>query len=373
MVSLVLIVSLLFSTFSSHFVEAANYSNYGYTMPASLSLNPVDACWRRNPKWATNRQALAQCAVGFGKAAMGGKQGAIYVVTNPSDDPRKPVPGTLRFGVNQAKPLWITFARDMVIVLKDELYMKSHKTIDGRGAKVEIANGPCITIQQVSHVIIHGLTIHSCKPNKGKEPDGDGIRVSGSSHVWIDHCHFSRCHDGLLDVILGSTAVTITNNFFTQHKKAMLLGHDDKYVADKKMKVTIAFNVFGPGLTERMPRVRHGYAHVANNRYDKWGLYAIGGSADPIIFSEGNYYVAPDRRDHKQVTARKPDGPVSKKWKWSTVKDVFLNGAIFVPSGGPPVQPMYKGGEAFKVAPGSLVPSLTASAGALRCVVGRIC
>lgn len=222
MASLVLIVSLLLATCSYPLVEAANYSHYGYAMPAKLSLNPVDACWRRNPKWATNRQALAQCAVGYGKAAMGGKQGQIYVVTNPSDDPRKPLPGTLRFGVNQPKPLWITFARDMVIVLKDELYMKSHKKIDGRGARVEIANGPCITIQGVSHVIIHGLTIHSCKPNKGKAPDGDGIRVAGSSHVWIDHCHFSKCHDGLLDVILGSTAVSITNNYFTQHKNVSI-------------------------------------------------------------------------------------------------------------------------------------------------------
>lgn len=34
----------------------------------------------------------------------------------------------------------------------------------------------------------------------------------------------------------------------------MLLGHNDGFVADKIMKVTIAFNSFGPGLIERMPR-----------------------------------------------------------------------------------------------------------------------
>ncbi|KAL1223266.1 putative pectate lyase 4 [Cardamine amara subsp. amara] len=141
MASLVLIVLFIFATFSSPFVEATNYSNYGYTMPASLSINPVDACWRRNPKWATNRQALAHSAVGFGKAAMGGKHGPIYVVTNPSDDPNKHIPGALRFGVIQTKPLWIRSAREMVIVLKDELYMKSHKKIDGRGAKWKLPTG----------------------------------------------------------------------------------------------------------------------------------------------------------------------------------------------------------------------------------------
>lgn len=42
-------------------------------------------------------------------------------------------------------------------------------------------------------------------------------------------------------------------------------------------------------------RVRYGYAHVANNRYDKWIMYAIGGSANPTILSEGNYFVASDQ------------------------------------------------------------------------------
>ncbi|GLJ28749.1 hypothetical protein SUGI_0566650 [Cryptomeria japonica] len=33
------------------------------------------------------------------------------------------------------------------------------------------------------------------------------------------------------------------------------------------MKVTVAFNHFGSGLIERMPRCRHGYVHVANREY----------------------------------------------------------------------------------------------------------
>lgn len=34
----------------------------------------------------------------------------------------------------------------------------------------------------------------------------------------------------------------------------MLLGHDDAYTEDKGMQVTVAFNRFGPGLVQRMPR-----------------------------------------------------------------------------------------------------------------------
>lgn len=48
-------------------------------------------------------------------------------------------------------------------------------------------------------------------------------------------------------------------------------------------------------------RVRLGYAHVANNRYDRWEMYAIGGSANPTIFSEGNYFMAPNNPSSKQV------------------------------------------------------------------------
>lgn len=42
--------------------------------------------------------------------------------------------------------------------------MKSYKTLDGRGAEVEIAYGPCIFRVLPADVIIHGISIHDCKP-----------------------------------------------------------------------------------------------------------------------------------------------------------------------------------------------------------------
>ena len=47
-------------------------------------------------------------------------------------------------------------------------------------------------------------------------------------------------------------------------------------------------------------RVRFGYAHVVNNQYDEWLMYAIGGSAGPTIFSEGNYFMASNDTAAKQ-------------------------------------------------------------------------
>ena len=48
-------------------------------------------------------------------------------------------------------------------------------------------------------------------------------------------------------------------------------------------------------------RVRFGYAHVVNNDYEPWGIYAIGGSMHPAIRSEGNRFLAPNDTFKKQV------------------------------------------------------------------------
>ena len=48
-------------------------------------------------------------------------------------------------------------------------------------------------------------------------------------------------------------------------------------------------------------RCRHGYFHVVNNDYTHWEMYAIGGSASPTIYSQGNRFLAPDTRFNKEV------------------------------------------------------------------------
>ncbi|KAM7503095.1 hypothetical protein LguiB_001999 [Lonicera macranthoides] len=42
-----------------------------------------------------------------------------------------------------------------------------------------------------------------------------------------------------------------------------------------------------------LPMCRPGYFHVVNNDYTHWEMYAIGGSAEPTINSQGNGYLAP--------------------------------------------------------------------------------
>ncbi|XP_072984984.1 probable pectate lyase 5 [Typha latifolia] len=342
--------------------------------------NPIDDCWRcSSSDWHTDRQRLADCAIGFGRGAVGGKGGPIYVVTSSADaDPVSPVPGTLRHAAIQEGPLWIVFSSSMTIRLSEELLVNSFKTLDGRGADVHIAGGACITLQYVSHVIIHNIHIHGCRPagnaNVRASPthsgwrtksDGDGVSLYGARDVWVDHCSISECADGLVDAIMGSTGITISNNYFSNHDDVMLMGHSDDYLPDSGMQVTIAFNRFGEGLVQRMPRCRRGYFHIVNNDYTYWEMYAIGGSANPTINSQGNRYTAPSDPNAKEVTKRVDaqegdwDG-----WNWRSEGDVMVNGAFFVPSGdGLGV----KYGKASSVDPksASLVDQITQNAGVI--------
>ena len=83
--------------------------------------------------------------------------------------------------------------------------------------------------------------------------------------------------------------------------QAILLGASDTFTEDKKMQVTVAFNRFDKGLVQRMPCVRFGFAHVVNNDYNQWEMYAIGGLQGPTILSQGNRFFASNNQNTKEV------------------------------------------------------------------------
>lgn len=243
--------------------EMLTYTNDD-SSTSCLTGNPIDDCWRCDPNWHLNRQRLADCGIGFGQYALGGKGGSYYVVTDSSDnDVINPHQGTLRWAVIQTEPLWIVFPTNMHIQLSQELIFNSFKTLDGRGANVHITGGGCITLQYITNVIIHNIHIHHCYQSGNTmirsspthfgyrtKSDGDGISIFGSRDLWIDHCSLSHCKDGLIDAVMGSTGITISNNFFSHHNEVMLLGHSDDYLPDSGMQVSILFvRLCGLGFT----------------------------------------------------------------------------------------------------------------------------
>ncbi|XP_057417419.1 probable pectate lyase P59 [Lotus japonicus] len=376
--------------FNKHVNENMNGSNNTrrgltskYTGPCTAT-NPIDSCWRCDPNWEKNRKKLADCAMGFGHGTTGGKAGKIYVVNDPSDHELiNPKPGTLRHAAIQKEPLWIIFAHDMTIKLSAELLLTDDKTIDARGANVHISHGAQITMQYVKNIIIHGLHIHDIKKSGGgmirdsvnhvgvrTQSDGDGISMFGATHVWIDHISLSNCDDGLVDAVEGSTAITISNCHLTHHNDVMLFGASDVFSGDKVSQITVAFNHFGQGLVQRMPRCRWGFFHVVNNDYTHWLMYAIGGSSHPTIISQGNRFIAPQNSAAKEVTKRDyaPES-VWKSWNWRSEGDLMMNGAFFVESGSKVANIKTD----IVAKPGTFAASLTRFAGALKCVVNKPC
>ncbi|MBA0746551.1 hypothetical protein Gogos_009059 [Gossypium gossypioides] len=188
----------------------------------------------------------------------------------------------------------------MTITLEQELIVTSDKTINARGANLEIFNGPSITVQFAKNVIIHGLQIHHINLAKdGKinddenhhglwgASDGDGVSRFGATNVWLDHLSLHHCAGGLIDV-------------------------------------TVALNHFSKGLVERMPRCRFGFIHVINNNYNHWFLYTIGSTSHPTIISQGNRYSAPGTFGAKEVTCRGFLKPAQwKNWNWVPQGEYF--------------------------------------------------
>lgn len=140
------------------------------------------------------------------------------------------------------------------------------------------------------------------------------------------------------------------------------------------MKVTIAYNHFGKGLTQRLPAVRFGFVHVVNNDYTQWKSYAIGGADGATIISQGNRFVAADGAC-KEVTKREivPES-IWRKWTWRSEGDLMLNGAYFRQSGNPHWAKTYKGYPLIPAKRAADVPKLTKYVGAsLNCKAGSPC
>lgn len=158
--------------------------------------------------------------------------------------------------------------------------------------------------------------------------------------------------------------------------QVMLLGANKNDKMDKSMQVTVAYNTFGPGLVQRMPRVRFGSVHVVNNDYTSgWAQYAIAGSECPTILSQGNIFNA--YKGSKLVTKRINDGGTScggpNKWDWRSEGDTFQAGAFFTSV------PMSWSSSAFAKTsstsprPTSMVHTMCRGSGPLNCRKGTRC
>ncbi|KAF9605522.1 hypothetical protein IFM89_017541 [Coptis chinensis] len=266
---------------------------------------------------------LPMCAVGFATGVTGGAAGSYYTVTRNDDtNTKNPAPGTLRHAVNYAGKnkggAWIVFNESMVIKLKEKLWIKSDTTIDGRGANVTIIQKGLV-LANVKNVILHNLEVFSTG-------NSDTVHVfNGSRLVWIDHLTSKDAYLGLVTVLQGSTDVTISNCYLSNHNFNMLLGASDKDTIDQNLRVTVYRNWFESS-NQRMPHCRWGYCHVANNYYRDWHYYAIGGRVHAKILSDKNVFEPGARLE---VTPWHPHFTADLTPTIESSEDLLLEGATF--------------------------------------------
>lgn len=114
-------------------------------------------------------------------------------------------PGSLRDACRKKEPLWIVFEVSGTIQLSSYLNVSSHKTIDGRGQRINLS-GKGLRLKECEHVIICNLEFQG-----GRGHDVDAIQIKPNcKHIWIDRCTLSDFDDGLIDITRESTDITIS-------------------------------------------------------------------------------------------------------------------------------------------------------------------
>ena len=115
-----------------------------------------------------------------------------------------------------------------------------------------------------------------CKVGAVDIDANDCVQInSGASKIWIDHLDIYVDGDGNLDIVNASDYVTISWTKFSytsassDHQFSNLIGNSDSKTTDSgHLRVTLHHNWWADGVKERMPRVRFGRVHVANNLFE---------------------------------------------------------------------------------------------------------
>ena len=208
---------------------------------------------------------------------------------------------------------------DMTIKLKNK------KNITVLGTDNAVFAGGINIGGEANNIIIRNIYFHGLYRDGEKEEDDiyenskkpeDYIAIrgdSGAANFWIDHCTFTKCVDGLLDMTNGATSITVSWCIFsdptvsrdrsndreysdeTSHKKVMLIGSEDwpdghdNEERDMGAQITIHHCWFS-GAT-RNPRIRYAQpVHLYNNFHDQSGRYDILASRKTNSLSENSYF-----------------------------------------------------------------------------------
>lgn len=196
-------------------------------------------------------------------------------------------------------------AGNKIIYVKPGTYMGpievgSNVTIYGyQGAIIaQPTTGSAMKLSGSTNVIIRNLKFKGVGAHD--DDDEDCLQVNHESkNVWIDHVDVYDGHDGNLDITNASDYVTISWTKFSYtsassgHQFSNLIGNSKTKTSDRgHLNVTIHHTWWADGVVERMPRVRFGKVHVANNLFDsKNASYCVRAAIEADIRIERNVFI----------------------------------------------------------------------------------
>jgi pectate lyase len=216
-----------------------------------------------------------------GYTTIGGKGGPVVTVTDAAG---------LSNYLNQPGP-YIVQVLGTINLGAANFPVGANKTIIGLGTSATLIGD--LYIWNVTNVVVRNLYF----TNPANLGEGDGITLRGANHVWIDHCTFTDCADGELDITLASDYVTVSwckfiYTFNSGHNFVNLLGSDDADIVDAgRLHVTFHHNWWSTLSHERMPRVRYGRVHSYNNYFNAPGNnYCVRAALESQVLLEKNWF-----------------------------------------------------------------------------------
>ncbi|WP_258061710.1 pectinesterase family protein [Arthrobacter sp. ZGTC412] len=199
-------------------------------------------------------------------------------------------PDQLRAFAKSTEPLVVVLHGELVFPQYEKLTVTANKSFLGAGEGAAVVNAGFKLIN-VSNVVFRNFAVRdSYIPGdfEGKRPDNDrdGIQMDTCTHVWVDHMHFTRLGDGLVDIRKDCDNVTLSWNVFSDHNKALGEGWTSNVVT----RLTMHHNWIRNTHQRNASLDNTAASHVYNNYLENISSYGMLGRNAALLVVEGNYF-----------------------------------------------------------------------------------
>ncbi|KAF8071988.1 pectin lyase fold/virulence factor [Lyophyllum atratum] len=182
------------------------------------------------------------------------------------------------------------------VFLKGPITLSSQATVGNNTSIIGVGTSGVITggglkIVGKSNVIVRNLVINKVVGN-------DAITIQRANNIWIDHNEFFSdtthgfdFYDGQVDITHACDFITVSFNYFHDHYKCSLVGHDPSNSVEDtgKFHLTYHHNRWN-NIHTRTPALRFAHVHSYNNLFDNVVSQGIHSRSKAQVLIEGNVF-----------------------------------------------------------------------------------